>query len=459
MQLPSQCASLPAKISRCVVALALALAAAPVCAREDSESELAQQLGSALAKKNFDGASRIIEQLLLVGSAEAMEVICDHAFSANDADMERYTIDKLVDLPTDGPAVAKLSEIANRHKDFRVRVALMFALCMRSEPVAVTALFQGLYDPMMAVARASLDSIKKRDSVLSVDALIDALAQQEQQGKSTDTLHFEIRAVLTYLTGESLEASLDWRNFWSMRKDNFQRPAADKRKESKTYVRKDAPVFFGHEVSSKKLLFVLDISESMKKKDPLPEESGEPGKPGSDTGRTSVAKNGKTPKETPPEPPKQEDIPESRQRLARLQKELVGVIEKLPSDTHFDIVIFNNTVELFRPELFDASKINKQRAIEFVRNLRPSGDTHTDEALDKAFEFRDIDSIFLLSDGAPRKDNVLLETAPIVAKVRDTNRFRRIRIFTVGFEQMGKSLRDFMKALAYQNNGSYRGLR
>ncbi|MFN0059251.1 MAG: VWA domain-containing protein [Planctomycetota bacterium] len=429
----------------------------PIFARADSAADLKRDLQQAIGKKNLDRASRLIEELILLGTADAMEAICDYAFSADDAQMEKYAIDKLSTVPTGGEAILKLSEIAKRHKDFRVRVALMNALGMRSEQEAVTALHQGLYDGMLSVARAALESVKTRDSLLSIDALIDALEHQEQQGRSTESLHFEIRSLLTYLTAESFESAIDWRNFWSARKDNFQRPTEAKRAESRTGVKKDAPVFFEHEVASSKLLFVLDVSGSMKKRDPLPEEVGEAEKK-KEGGKTGVPK--KDGEDDEPDPPKQEDIPQSRERLARVQKELIATIEKLPAKTKFNILTFSHKVELFRPEgLIDGSKVNKQRAIEFVRNFRPEGETHTDEALEKAFEFRDIDSIFLLSDGAPRRDDKLLETAPILERVRDLNRFRRIRVFTVGFEQAGKSLREFMRRLAYQNGGSYRGLR
>ena len=68
-------------------------------------------------------------------------------------------------------------------------------------------------------------------------------------------------------------------------------------------------------------------------------------------------------------------------------------------------------------------------------------------------------AIFLLADGAPRGDNQLQETQPILQWVREANRFRRIRINTVGFAQAGKNLRNFMGELARQNNGEYIELR
>jgi len=48
---------------------------------------------------------------------------------------------------------------------------------------------------------------------------------------------------------------------------------------------------------------------------------------------------------------------------------------------------------------------------------------------------------------------------PILEWVREANRFKRIRINTVGFKQAGKSLRAFMRKLARQNNGEYKELR
>ena len=64
-------------------------------------------------------------------------------------------------------------------------------------------------------------------------------------------------------------------------------------------------------------------------------------------------------------------------------------------------------------------------------------------------------AIFLLSDGAPKRDGERLDVDPILEWVREANRFARIRLHTVGFEQAGSKMRKFMRRLAKQNHGDY----
>ena len=157
--------------------------------------------------------------------------------------------------------------------------------------------------------------------------------------------------------------------------------------------------------------------------------------------------------------PRQEEIPDSRMRLWRVQNELMKVIDKLPSDTHFNIITFNHEIGYFRQGLVPASRTNKMRAIQFVRDFAPEGETYTDEALKAALDIPGVNAIFLLSDGAPRRNDRLLDTEQILDWVDRENRFRRVRINTVAFEQGGRSMKRFMKSLALRNNGKYKGLR
>lgn len=116
-------------------------------------------------------------------------------------------------------------------------------------------------------------------------------------------------------------------------------------------------------------------------------------------------------------------------------------------------------------------------AVKFVKGFRADGLTHTDEALEKAFQDMGIDTIVLLSDGAPmRQDNPnsteLQEK--ILKRVKDLNASRKVRIDTFGFEDDGKypkhvgappgagasggadsAMVEFLKKLAQQNGGEY----
>jgi hypothetical protein len=54
---------------------------------------------------------------------------------------------------------------------------------------------------------------------------------------------------------------------------------------------------------------------------------------------------------------------------------------------------------------------------------------------------------------------VKLPHEPILDWIQEANRFSRVRIHTIGFEQAGATMRKFMKAIAKQNHGEYVELR
>ena len=138
---------------------------------------------------------------------------------------------------------------------------------------------------------------------------------------------------------------------------------------------------------------------------------------------------------------------------------MIRTIEKLPDDVQFNVITFNHKIQSLSKGLVRATSRRKREAIQHVRNFNAEGETWTDHALREAFGAPGLRAIFLLSDGAPRRDNQLLDTTPILKWVREANRFRRVRINTVGFAQAGKNLRAFMADLAKQNNGEYIELR
>jgi hypothetical protein len=69
-----------------------------------------------------------------------------------------------------------------------------------------------------------------------------------------------------------------------------------------------------------------------------------------------------------------------------------------------------------------------------------------------------VDSIFLLTDGAPQLPgegaDTRLPIEPILAEAKEQNRFLRCRINTISFKQIrDRSMRDFVQLLARQNDG------
>ncbi len=417
---------------------------------EASTSDISRarsQLAGAIQKDRFDEASRAVDELVKDGSKKAIDALVQVGLGGQSYGIERYIGSKLVGIPA-GEGLDRLCYLANKDKRSSARIILTLVLSARSESNAYKAVLTNLYDPDDSVSLTVIEALEKKDDLGSVDHLIEALARQEKVGRSGTLLAYEIRKCLLKLVGEDFKVSADWKNFWEPRKKDYKRPPPGKLKRGVTSVKRDPPAFFGMEVAAKNVVFLLDVSGSMEVVDDLPEDPGD----GVGGRRTGVGDEPEKPKPTPQQQ-------ESRQRIRRVQDELIGTIEKLPADVRFNIITFNHEVHAMSKGLVSASSRRKKEAIQYVRKFSAEGETWTDHALREAFGAPQLKAIFLLSDGAPRRDNQLLDTRPILQWVREANRFRRIRLNTVGFEQAGKKLRAFMRNLALQNNGEYIELR
>jgi len=156
-------------------------------------------------------------------------------------------------------------------------------------------------------------------------------------------------------------------------------------------------------------------------------------------------------------------VEKSITKLQKARKKLIPAIKGLPEDAVFDIIVFENTVKVWRPGMTEASKSNKLIAQTYLEALKAGGGTNIYGALKKAFDMAgsnvndsvkpvDVETVFLLSDGAPSSG---LETSPdaIREAVKKWNPYHRITIHTIG---LGKDCdENFMKGLAADNNGIY----
>ncbi|GIW72098.1 MAG: hypothetical protein KatS3mg102_1640 [Planctomycetota bacterium] len=262
-----------------------------------------------------------------------------------------------------------------------------------------------------------------------------------------------IRQSLIELTGLAYATGEEWLAFWRERGQQFdferERGQGD---DGSTVVRR--PKFFGSEIASSRVIFVVDVSGSMVMWDPDAEFTEE--------GWKSI--------HAPPE----------RVRMNRLQKELKQVLEGLGPEVRFNLIAFSDALRRWNKALVPASPENIAAAKQWVERLRADGGTYTGTALREALEDPEVDTIYLLSDGAPMKygeerldaryrEEILTETAR-------RNRFRRVRIHCLGFDgegiwpkahgprppslakqKTGDFIR-FMQQLARDNGGEYRSI-
>jgi len=155
------------------------------------------------------------------------------------------------------------------------------------------------------------------------------------------------------------------------------------------------------------------------------------------------------------------DLMESRRRILRARTELKRAVEGLGENKRFTVIAYSTEVQPWSVVLKDATKKNRSSAVSFIEKLQASGITVTDEALNIALSDPTLDTIYLVTDGAPThmgsRGADMPPDAPelmrrILAETRAVNHLRGIRIFTLGFVDAEE---EFLKRLASENNGRY----
>lgn len=174
--------------------------------------------------------------------------------------------------------------------------------------------------------------------------------------------------------------------------------------------------YYGIEIHSKRLLFILDHSGSMK--DPW-------------YGMT---------------------------RLARAKGELNKAIRELPGDVEFGIVCFHTRVHQWQEDLVEATEANKDLAIDFVNRLGYGDRTNTYGVLRVALDYdKDLEAIYLLTDGKPTIGQFVSHQS-ILRDILHRNRFRHLNLNTIGIAVDGFT-REFLKRLADESGGEFRDAR
>ena len=103
---------------------------------------------------------------------------------------------------------------------------------------------KNLTDPDERVIKASIDCIEKTKNSKCIDYLIQALRFHEGRGQQgvNETIH--MRIALSKLTGEDMQVSDDWENWWASRKNTWTGPPKEKKTADHTKVKSTLPKFF-----------------------------------------------------------------------------------------------------------------------------------------------------------------------------------------------------------------------
>ena len=123
---------------------------------------------------------------------------------------------------------------------------------------------------------------------------------------------------------------------------------------------------------------------------------------------------------------------EDPNRIEMAKAELVKVLRRLDPEVKFNILVFSTgNAYLDRKKLIAGTKPNRKRAEAWVQKLVAAGGTNSYGALKAGFDrFPDVDTIYFLSDGRPSR-GMITDPELIIARVKEMNLRRRVRIHTI----------------------------
>ncbi len=453
------------------IVLAVALAGA---GGEKPEKEAPQvtdpDLDHYVAEKDAEGIAR--RMMELVGESNELAVRCiPEAYARIEAlplsemlDGDRYRVFtgaiSALSKVKGTAQIEKLRKILAEHKDWRVRLVALHAGVQNDVANAIVFGLLGLKDGNPNLVSAAAGYLGNSKSAEAISPLIDAMKRWEQapvldkKGKGRKAVETEeagrawlaCRDALHRLTGESMLAYVDYQIYWNQNKSVIDPSKIDIDAARTDEEKKKSGVLFGMEVTGINILFILDKSGSMETSDPLTEaDLAELARPRTGVGEDELLK----------------ELQESRKRILRAKKELVRVVNALPEEKNFNILLFSSDVKTWNTQLVKAEEKRKKEAVAYIEGVQAEGSTFTDVAVARAFSDPRIDTIYLITDGAPTHTSYGGgDLAPdsrglmqqIKSDVRAWNYLRRVRIFTLGFEGAEE---NFLKELSKQNGGRY----
>lgn len=323
------------------------------------------------------------------------EAILHKEAQRTDENLASLAIALLVNYPSDATK-ALLLKLAASYKPGYAIPSLQ-ALGELRAPEAFPAFEKALQAkewPIRVVAIRGLGKLRTREAV---DLLVERMPKEEGR------LLAECGDALRAATGKGLGyAPGGWKEWWANNREAFEFPdqvAAQAGGAGTT-------TYHGVPVLSNRMAFVVDISGSMS------EVIGE----------------------------------QTRMELAK--KELARVLSSLGKDATVNLIFFDDRIEPFAKQLIPA-KPNLTKMLQILAQIQPRGTTNIYDSLEVAFLHKDVDTIYLLSDGDPTAGK-LTDPSDILREIRRLNRLRQIVIHTIAIPSS-----PFLKALAEQNGGHY----
>lgn len=260
--------------------------------------------------------------------------------------------------------------------------------------------------------RCVMDAVARYHDKDAVDFLVNQL------GKTDGQLKYEIAMSLQRITGQQFGGiANDWKKWWTTNRNEFEFPSTERTSPVTLSAPPPAipwdeprPNFYGMRVYAKRIVFVIDRSGSMR-----------------------------------------QDV-DGVTRLERAQYEMLHAIHALSETDSFNIVAFDDRMDVFSVRMMRATEENKALGIQYASSLTPRGGTACYEPLKMGLEAaNDLELMLFVSDGEPTA-GALVEPSAIVAAISNHNLTQRTIINTLGIDARDQH-EKFLRGLAEKNGG------
>ncbi len=312
----------------------------------------------------------------------------------------------------------------------------------------VAGLCEALGASDWSLQKAAGEALARIRAKESIAPLLDRFEKEE--GLMVEVLQKALVAV----TGQDFRFNTEnWRKWWTKFGAGFVVPtdeeiAAAKAKAEKAlegYAKPDKRKYHNIETLSRKMLFVIDISGSMRDKIVLPPDA------------TAEL---------------QAEYPD-RMKMEIAKKATIDFLATVDSNVYFNIITFAGKVEMWRDSLVSGSQrttaikhVAKLKALEPSTGGRKGGGggeeqkTNTYAALMAAFGQAEaavpdwkartkVDTIFLVTDGLPTTGEIV-EVPKLIREITELNKSRGIVIHVITFDKIAHQQ---LTPLATQNGG------
>lgn len=423
--------------------------------------------------------NEVTNEILLLAAAarrsdKRIAVLTREIRRARSPDLQAAILESLAESPD--RKVARLGEMFARSKNERVLTAAYDILRMTRSKTYRKYFVRGIKSPQWQVRVLSVDALSDINDRSLVDLVAPLLKDEDKRVQvsavralmlhggrdvmepliealdyTTARVKDDVADALARLTSRDFGPfSAQWDSWWNVNKDTITDAQLVPLSASEFSALKDSSqekatlLYHGLRVLSDYVAFVIDTSQSMKR-----EYTPKKGSKKKLRARTEVV-------ETDPK-----KDPNKKMRIVVAKDELAQVIKGLQDGKSFNIVGFDTFTADFNTNVLNGNgetlarmePIARAKAMAFVRDMKPGGLTNLSGALKTAFGYGDVDTVFLLSDGAPEGGGIT-DHEELLRAVRRWNRLSKIKINVIGFD-LDETTRLLMEQLADQNFGVF----